>query len=323
MEPARRLAPLLLLMAGLALSQSASAFSLSEPQLRSRLGQRLDVRLELQHAPGEDPEVRPAGNAEYARLGIDPPSRSLGDLTVEKEPLGPGRMQLRVRSGSRVSEPILTVLIEVREGNTRLVREITTFIDPPPGAQSPDIDPAVMVTATMPPLQGLTLEPSLPSLETPRPQKRERSKPPATDPGPAASPTPQAMPAPAPTLGLSPAPAIRLPRFRLDDHYGSQERAEVKIAPATLRWLRQQNGEQAEPETIASAIPLAAAPAALAAPDTGIAEQAQGDWPPSPWHSFFGLFGLTVAIFAYARYLRRRLMREARADLSLEDSATA
>lgn len=324
MEPARRLAPLLLLMAILALSPAASAFSLTEPQLRSRLGQRLDLRLELQHTVGEEPEVRMAGNAEYARLGVEPPSRRLGDLSVEREVLSEGRVQLRVRSSNRVAEPILTVLLEVREGNTRLVREITTFIDPPAG--SPEVEP--VVTGSMPPLvQSLALEPRLPSTEPPRSPRRAREK--SADTTDTAAPAANAGPLPPPALvpaaaPVAATPAIPLPRFRLDDgSVDMADRAEVKIAPATARWLQAQQGGAPVAAAAAPTIPHPESTAIAAPPTANPAAALPGDWPPPPWQSFAGLLALTVAIFGYSRRLRRRLMQEARAELSLEEGAAA
>jgi len=315
MESLPRVASLLL-AACLALPPAAWAVSLSDAQLRSRLGQRLDLRLELRHAVDEDPSVRLADSGEYARLGIDPPSRHMGELTVERELIAEGREQLRVRSSNRVSEPILTLLLEVREGNTRLIREITTFVDPPAGPALPGTDPAV--TAAAPPLSpllaALTLEPALPSAAPRAPRSAE----PRTNRGSSratAAPAPAAAPTPAKAEAAPP-----LPRFRLDDRYGSQDSARpVQIAAATVRWLqREHGGEEAAPPAPAEPLPRAQPPepARSAAPQPAAAHA-----PPPPWRSFLLLVAATIGIFIYARRLRQRLMREAGSQLALEKAA--
>jgi hypothetical protein len=322
METSPRVASLLLLVACLGLTQGAGAVSLSDAQLRSRLGQRLDLRLELQHAAGEEPSVRLAEFSEYARLGIDPPSRQMGELTVEREAVAEGREQLRVRSSNRVSEPILTLLLEVREGNTRLIREITTFIDPPAGSTLPGAEPAAAAAAppVSPLLSALTLEPALPSL-APRAARAPEPRAQRGDATAAAAPAP-ARTADAPAAAkVADAPPLR--RFRLDERYGAQDAAEsVQIAAATARWLqREYGGEDAALPTPAAAEPVTSprvAPPEPAAERTAPAAAAASHAPPPPWRSFLVLVMVTIGIFIYARRLRQRLMREAVAELSLE-----
>ncbi|AXQ31249.1 hypothetical protein D0B54_22315 [Solimonas sp. K1W22B-7] len=260
-----------------------------------------------------------ADPGEYTRLGFDPPSRQLGTLTVETESLEPGREQLRVRSSGRVSEPILTVLLEVRQGNTRLIREITSFVDPPASSTAVQPETATVVVAPVapPPLvQALTLEPELPSLAPARAQRKRRG----------VESTPAATPAPA-TEEVMAAPAP--PRFQLDPHYsqaGNESSVRVQLAPATTAWLQRQQAGNAQ---VASARPaLAGAAAATLAevnedapvrPAPMLPGHARAA--PPPWHTFLILVGVTIGIFIYARRLRQRLMREARATMAFEKAA--
>ena len=301
----------LLLVTSLALPTGAQAVSLSDAQLRSRLGQRLDLRMELQHAKGEAPSVSLATAAEYARLGIDPPSRQMGELTVEREVIAEGREQIRVRSSSRVSEPILTLLLEVREGNTRLIREFTTFVDPPTGEAPPDAAPAAAATAPpmSPLLSALALEPALPSVAPVRTARAARRAP-----EPASAPTEAVAPAPLPVMDRTP-----LPRFRLDERHANPDASpRVVIAAATAAWLHREFGGGEERSPVAA--PAHAEPL-LSMPTTASARAATDDAPPPPWRSFLILVGVTVGIFAYARRLRQRLMREAATEMSLEKAA--
>ncbi|HEY0913900.1 MAG TPA: hypothetical protein VGE22_03415 [Solimonas sp.] len=301
-----------LLVTSLAVSTGAQAVSLSDAQLRSRLGQRLDLRMELQHAKGEAPSVSLATAAEYARLGIDPPSRQMGELTVEREVIAEGREQIRVRSSSRVSEPILTLLLEVREGNTRLIREFTTFVDPPAGTTLPDAEPAAAAAPPVSPLlSALALEPTLPSVAPVRTPRAARTAPES-----AFTPAKTTAPTPLPAVDRTP-----LPRFRLDERYESADAGPpVVIAAATAAWLHREFGvgeKQAPVAAAAPAVRLRSEPAAT----TTAARLPTTDAPPPPWRSFLILVGVTVGICAYARRLRQRLMREAAVEMSLEKAA--
>lgn len=315
MEFPHRLAALLL-MTSLAVSTTAGAVSLSDAQMRSRLGQRLDLRLELQHAPGEAPSIRLAPAADYARLGIDPPSRQMGELSVEREAIAEGREQIRVRSSNRVSEPILTLLLEVREGNTRLIREFTTFVDPPSGSPLPGAESIAAAPPVSPLLGALTLEPSLPAAAAPaRPARAARSEP---EPAAAASPGVAAAAARAPAAALPP-----LPRFRLDEgRAGSHADTQVAIAAVTAAWLRREFGAAAD-ERKTDAADSAAAPVSLArstpAPITARPLNTRNA-PPPPWRSFLVLVAVTVGIFVYARRLRQQLMKQAMAEMTLESA---
>ncbi|MDM4772684.1 FimV family protein [Solimonas sp. SE-A11] len=311
MEFPHRLASLLL-VTSFAVSTAAEAVSLSDAQLRSRLGQRLDLRLELQHAPGEEPSIRLAPAADYARLGIDPPSRQMGELSVEREAIAEGREQIRVRSTQRVSEPILTLLLEVREGNTRLIREFTTFVDPPSGS-SPSAEPAPAEPPVMPLLGALTMEPSLaPSTPPTRPARPARSEA-GTSAGQGMAPAP-AIAAQAPAAVLPP-----LPRFQLDEGQANRwDDRQVVVAAVTAAWLRREfGGEEADGDAADSGTKTASR--ALPAPTPQVTRMLNSrDAPPPPWRSFLVLVAVTIGIFAYARRLRQRLMSEAKAELALE-----
>lgn len=312
MEFSHRLAASLL-VTSLTVSTGAQAVSLSDAQLRSRLGQRLDLRMELQHAKGEAPSISLATAAEYARLGIDPPSRQMGELTVEREVIAEGREQIRVRSSARVSEPILTLLLEVREGNTRLIREFTTFVDPPAGSALAEAEPAPATPPVSPLLSALTLEPSLPAAApTPTPTRPTRSARNASE-----------APASTGSAALTPAAAaaadrLPLPRFRLDERYASPgASSQVVIAAATTAWLHREFGGGTAPAEPVETTPMAEE-AIPSEPVATVARPLTSEAPPPPWRSFLILVGVTVGIFAYARRLRQRLMREAAAEMSLE-----
>lgn len=308
MKTSCRFHVLLTLLLGLGSTLPAAAFSLSEPQLRSRLGQRLDLRLELTHAANEQPSVQLAGHEEYARQGFEPPSRQMGDLSIEVEALGDGRGQVRVRSTNRVTEPILTLLIEVREGNTRLVREITTFVDPPNGA--PSAGPAAVAVAAAPVaplpavLQNLALDAALSTPER-APSRHERRR---SERAPAANPeTTQAAAA----IG-APSPEPALSSLRLDERYRGDS-GSARLSPKTTAWLQREHGASAkEPGTPLPAAPAEPVPASAAKP--ALAQPSA----PEPWGSFLIMLGAAAAILWYARRLRLRLMREALTKLEIE-----
>jgi pilus assembly protein FimV len=134
------------LLAPLVLQLPAQAAVLSEAQVRSYLGQKLDAEIEISGLTAAEAEallVRIPPADAFASAGIDMATlvRSLR-LTLEKR----GEQTfVRVNSDQAVTDPFLMLLVELNAGGTRTVRQYALLIDPAPleRAQPANVEPAV------------------------------------------------------------------------------------------------------------------------------------------------------------------------------------
>lgn len=130
-----------------ALPSAAMALGLGDIRLNSSLNSPLDAEIELVNAtPEELASLRAqlATRETFARYGLEWPS-FLQSVTLTRAQAADGREVLRLRSRESITEPFVTLLVDVNWGRGRLVREYTVLLDPP--VFSPTQTPAPEVAA--------------------------------------------------------------------------------------------------------------------------------------------------------------------------------
>ncbi len=165
----------------LLLSSEVRAVGLGEIQLDSALNEPLRAEIALLSATPEELSslsVTLASEDTFARYGIDRP----GFLqNIEFDVVG---STVRLRTGTPITEPFLTFLVEATWPSGRLLREYTVLLDPPtfapPAAQQA---PAVTAPSRSAPADSGRIErqapatsqaparPSRPAAQTPRPAR--------------------------------------------------------------------------------------------------------------------------------------------------------
>lgn len=133
------------------LPQGAHALGLGDIRLNSTLNAPLDAQIELTGAtPEELQSLAPqlASRETFTRYGLEWPA-VLGTVSIERVQGAGGQNLLQLRSTAPVTEPFLTLLVEVNWARGRLVREYTVLLDPPVFAPNADqAAPAVAAPAT-------------------------------------------------------------------------------------------------------------------------------------------------------------------------------
>lgn len=132
-----RLGQQLALCGGMALGLSGTAFALSigQPDTSSYLTEPLMLRvpIEADHSDLRLSTVRarilPAGA--YTRLGLTPPQHPLKDFKVRVLGDTTQGYWLQVTTRAGVREPILGLLIEVKDRHGSLIRHVELLLDPP------------------------------------------------------------------------------------------------------------------------------------------------------------------------------------------------
>ncbi len=125
----------------LALPSAAFALGMGDIRLLSPLNAPLDAEIELVDvAPDEINTVQAqvASRDTFARYGLDWPG-FLAGVQVRTVRTGDGRAVIKLKSTEAISEPFITMLVEVNWSRGRLVREYTVLLDPPvyaPGQSS-------------------------------------------------------------------------------------------------------------------------------------------------------------------------------------------
>jgi pilus assembly protein FimV len=117
----------------LALPTAALALGLGDIRLLSPLNAPLDAEVELVDvAPDEANTVTAqlASRETFARYGLDWPAYLAG-VQVRTVRAPDGRQMLKLRSTEAISEPFITLLVEVNWARGHLVREYTMLLDPP------------------------------------------------------------------------------------------------------------------------------------------------------------------------------------------------
>jgi len=117
----------------LALPTAALALGMGDIRLLSPLNAPLDAEVELVDvAPDEANTVTAqlASRETFARYGLDWPAYLAG-VQVRTVRAPDGRQMLKLRSTDAISEPFITLLVEVNWARGHLVREYTMLLDPP------------------------------------------------------------------------------------------------------------------------------------------------------------------------------------------------
>jgi pilus assembly protein FimV len=123
----------LVLLGALLSPPALYALGLGELKLNSALNQPFDAEIELIAPTSEELaelKVALANNEAFARYGLDRPA-FLSNFGFEVTRNRDGRSAIKVTSSSSVTEPFVTLLVEVVSGRGRLLREYTVLLDPP------------------------------------------------------------------------------------------------------------------------------------------------------------------------------------------------
>ena len=121
---------------------AAFALGLGDIKLNSALNAPLDADIELVGAaPDELNSLKAtlASRETFARYGLEYPN-FLSTVSLAKGKSPAGKDVLKVKSLESITEPFVTLLVDVNWGRGRLVREYTVLLDPPvftPGTEAP------------------------------------------------------------------------------------------------------------------------------------------------------------------------------------------
>jgi pilus assembly protein FimV len=132
----------------LAVPSAAWALGLGDIRLNSGLNAPLDAEIELIGVTQEELATLSANLAArdtFARYGLEWPA-FLASVQLSTQKVG-GRDVLKVKSAEAITEPFVTLLVEVNWARGRLVREYTVLLDPPVYAPTQQ-PPAPVVAAT-------------------------------------------------------------------------------------------------------------------------------------------------------------------------------
>src|SRR5579859_7958950 len=131
----------LVLASLMVLPSAAFALGLGDIRLLSPLNAPLDAEIELVDVTPEEMQTLKAQIASrdtFTRYGLDWPI-FLSSVSVKTTRGADGRQVIKLKSTDTITEPFITLLVEVNWARGRLVREYTMLLDPPvftPG-QSP------------------------------------------------------------------------------------------------------------------------------------------------------------------------------------------
>jgi pilus assembly protein FimV len=125
----------------MALPSASFALGLGDIRLLSPLNAPLDAEIELVDVTPEEMQslkAQIASRETFTRYGLEWPV-FLGSVQVRTQKSADGRQVIKLKSSDTITEPFITLLVEVNWARGRLVREYTMLLDPPvytPG-QSP------------------------------------------------------------------------------------------------------------------------------------------------------------------------------------------
>ncbi len=189
----------------LLLPSAAFAVGLGDIHLSSPLNAPLDAEIELVDvAPDElnTVQVQLASRDTFSKVGLEWPAY-LNSVQVKLVRTSDGREIIKLKSTDPISEPFVTLLIEVNWARGHLVREYTMLLDPP--VYAPGGAAVASAPVTAPATSAGTREGSIARAADTAPPAAAPSEQPATAPAEAATAT--AAPAPTPTPAAPPAPA--------------------------------------------------------------------------------------------------------------------
>src|SRR5215472_3611943 len=117
----------------LALPSAAFALGLGDIRLLSPLNAPLEAEIDLVDVSPEEMatvQAQIASRDTFARYGLDWPPY-LSGVQVKTVKTGDGREVIKLKSTDPISDPFLTLLVEVNWARGKLVREYTMLLDPP------------------------------------------------------------------------------------------------------------------------------------------------------------------------------------------------
>ena len=140
-----------LLMLALSLPSAVRALGLGDIRIASGLNEPLTAQIDIVGASREELAALTAGVANrdtFQRHGADRPA-FLSSATFKVGMDGQGRPVLNIRSGEAFSDPLVTLLVDLRWGKNELVREYSLLLDPP-GYDAPLPAGVALATAPVP-----------------------------------------------------------------------------------------------------------------------------------------------------------------------------
>jgi pilus assembly protein FimV len=161
---------------------AVAALGLGEIDVSSRLNQRFVASIPLYDVTAEDLanlRVGIASNAEFERAGLERPA-FLSTLRFEVKT--DGRPRIDVTSNEVAREPVLTLLLNVTEGGSRVIREYTVLLDPPDYRAGGTASTEFYETATESQRRAPSAPTSAPLPATPAPQPAVAPAPPPPPP---------------------------------------------------------------------------------------------------------------------------------------------
>jgi pilus assembly protein FimV len=143
------------------------ALGLGEIRLNSALNQPFDAEIEVVSASTDELnslKVAMANEDMFRRYGLDRPN-FLSNVSMRVESANAGRPVIKLRSANAVTEPFLSLLVEVSWTGGRVLREYTVLLDPPvfapTSSQQPVLTPRGGVeTATTTPAGSIERSPA-------------------------------------------------------------------------------------------------------------------------------------------------------------------
>jgi len=172
----------------MALPSASFALGLGDIRLLSPLNAPLDAEIELVDVTPEEMQslkAQIASRETFTRYGLEWPV-FLGSVQVRTQKSPDGRQVIKLKSSDTITEPFITLLVEVNWARGRLVREYTMLLDPPvytpgqsPASNAPVAAPAAGAGAhegaiargsQVPPSQDTSsISPTAPSESSPAP----------------------------------------------------------------------------------------------------------------------------------------------------------
>ena len=117
----------------LTLPSAAFALGLGDIRLLSPLNAPLEAEIDLVDVTPEEMstvQAQLASRETFARYGLDWPAY-LSGVQVKTVKTGDGREVIKLKSNDSISDPFVTLLVEVNWARGKLVREYTMLLDPP------------------------------------------------------------------------------------------------------------------------------------------------------------------------------------------------
>jgi Tfp pilus assembly protein FimV len=156
----------------LALPSASFALGLGDIHLLSALNAPLDAQIELQDVSADEINTVQASLASretFARYGLEWPGY-LASVQVRTAHTSDGRAVITLKTVDPISDPFITVLVEVNWSRGHLVREYTMLLDPPIYAPGQSPAPPARSPAIPKPAQRRRLSRSRPRPRRPRPR---------------------------------------------------------------------------------------------------------------------------------------------------------